>query len=449
MFSAADQPELGLDVTKAPPERALYLSILKAGRIHREIDGCLRIAVPLPGDDPLRLRPALQACLEMLEAAGDYRVPVLKLLGALEKPRFGIRAGLAPLLLAIVAVAHGSEIAVYENGDFVREFGPSDFLRLTKIPTAFEFQLSRVSGVRYEAFEQLAAVFAHPEAVGRGAAILDVVTPLCVFAAQLPESTRSANDLEATAARVRDVLLAAREPVTLLFRDLPLACGEEPFGATDPANPDRVVRFIRTLQGALSALTEVYPRLLQTIRNQTASALGAVGDGGAVNRDGLAVRARRVASAARDPRLRAFALRLGDTALPEHSWAEAVGSLVCSRPPNRWGPDDALRFSDELEILAAVFTRLDAVTFEAASEGEESLALRVALTRGDGSEAERIVRPSPGDAARIDELASSLAASLPDSAELRVAVLARALWKEMRISSDAAGRPVAEPKSSR
>ena len=51
--------------------------------------------------------------------------------------------------------------------------------------------------------------------------LLDVVRPLCVFAAGLPKYVQKTMHLSGIARQVRDALLNAREPATLLFRELP------------------------------------------------------------------------------------------------------------------------------------------------------------------------------------------------------------------------------------
>ena len=63
IFSAADQPCLGIPDDKSPPEKSMYLSVLGAGKVHRLEEGGLVLAVPPEDDDPLRLRPCPRAGL--------------------------------------------------------------------------------------------------------------------------------------------------------------------------------------------------------------------------------------------------------------------------------------------------------------------------------------------------------------------------------------------------
>ncbi len=110
---------------------------------------------------------------------------------------------------------------------FLREISSHDFRRLIKTPISFDVQLSQMSGLRTELFDALRLMLELPLQEDRQAKILDVVRPLFVLAAQLPEYTKKTKNLTSTALSVRNVLLAAREPGPFLFRDLPQACGFE------------------------------------------------------------------------------------------------------------------------------------------------------------------------------------------------------------------------------
>lgn len=470
MFTAADRPLLGIDPLKAPPEKSMYLSVLEEGRVHRETGGGYLIGEPTENEDPLRLRPALGRVMTLLENAGGERVPVRTLMSALRDRPYGVRGGVIPLLLAITAVARAHELAVYENGTFLQRFRPSEFLRLTKLPTAFEFQLCRVSGVRAEVFDHLVRVFVADRPAGRRAELLDVVTPLCVFAAQLPEYTRRTTKLSPTGASVRDALLSAREPGTLLFHELPLACDVPPFVLDEAADAHRVTAFVDSLRAAHDELRAAYPLLLSRLGARAAHALregseltssgagtilqGNVGDGdfavSASDRQRLTERATRVALAAREPRLRAFAHRIADTGLAVDTWAEALGSFVLAKPPAKWAPGDESRAMDEIDVLSATFRRVEAVAFKASAHAS-ALAVRVSLTRGDGIEACEVIHTHPEDEAAVRALVAALATSLPADAHLSIAALSRLLWTHLEHhgASEPVGATVHEAAVSR
>ena len=429
ILTTAQEPLLGMDPDKAPPEKSMYLSVLSAGNVHRQEQDSLVLDEPPEDADPLRLRPALTQILVTLEQADSRRVPVTKIFEVLQDRPFGIRPGVVPLLLAIELAAHSHEIAVYENGTFQPTFGSHDFMRLVKQPQAFDLQLCRLLGVRAEVFTLLAQTFAGAYGNNREHELLDVVRPLMEFIAQLPEYTRRSSTLPARARNVRNALLTAREPSTLLFESLPRACGFDPFPTDGPMDMDQAADFVSTLEATLAILGTTYRKLLDRVQKELMLALGA---GSALpDRAQVGQRAARVLVASREPRLQTFARCLSDASLSDDAWVERVGSFLMSNPPVRWTTADEERALNELGVLSARFCRVEATAFDGMSDDPQMTAVRIGLTGGDGSEAARIVRFSPQDESSVRALAGKVEQVLAGSGELKLAAISRVLWDSL------------------
>ncbi len=429
MFASSGERFLGLDRGKAPPEKSMYLSLLSAGNVHREEEGQFVLSEPAEGEDPLNLRPALTLILELLEGADGRRVPVPDIFAALQSRPYGVRAGVTPFLLAIVVVAHAHEIAVFENGTFRHEVSSHDFMRLMKQPHTFELQLCRLIGVRAEVFTLLARTFASGCQDNREQELLDVVRPLIGFIVQLPDYTRRNSILPDKERRVRDVLLAAREPTSLLFEALPRACGFDPFPTDGPTDAHSATTFVIALQEALISLGTTYRRLLDRIHSELMLALG---DGSAVpDRAQVSRRAARVIIAAREPRLGTFARCLSDNSLSDDSWIERIGSFLLSNPLVRWTTNDEARAIYEIGVLSATFCRVEATAFEGLDNDPQTTAVRIALTGGDGSEAARIVRVRAEDVPSVEALADRVEQLLDGSIDIKLAAISRILWNSL------------------
>lgn len=426
MFESSGRALLGIDDRKAPPERSMYLSVLQKGGLHVPKGEGYVLQTPPVSKDPLHLRDSLLEILRLVHEGRGCRVPIADILARLSGRPFGVRHGLAPILLALVIKEHGHELALYENGTFLPKFGAMEFLRLTKAPQTFDIQHCSVEGVRADVFVRLAGLFAQG-IKGRKPVLLDVVTQLCQFAAKLPEYTRKAKALSPTTVAVREALLSAREPASLLFAELPHACGLPSFGI-DRAHDSAIDDFISRLTDSVSELQNSYGDLIQRIVRATSEAIGQ--DPKHFSRVALASRAARVSLAAREPRLRAFALRLRDPALHDEAWAESLASFVVAKPPSRWLPGDEVRFTEEIGALAEVFARVESTIFSSSEERPDGDAIRLNLTRGDGRDLVRVLHPvtlDEGDQAAMQALTKRL----PQGETQRIQILANLLWEEL------------------
>lgn len=428
VLTAAGEPLLGMDSAKKPPEMSMYLSVLKAAGLHREEDGVWRIAEPPAGEDTSNVRPLLSRILEVLEARRGGRIKVVDLFAELRRPPFGLRDGLAPLLLAVFVAIHERDVAFYENGRFLREVTGYEFQRLTKATETFEIQYCRIGGVRAVVFEKLFRAL-NPGNERKGVDILDVVKPLFTFASDLFQYAHRTAALSPDAAAVRAALTNAEEPATLLFRQLPEALGLDPFESDDKPSPSRVKRFVEKLRASLDELGNLYPELLRRMLADIHSAFERPGSAEEA-RSALSTAGDRVLVSVSEPRLKALCFRLADRALPEREWLESIGSLLCSKPPGKWLDGDVAFFRDELARLARQFRRVESTVFVAGATGGQ--AMRVAITCQDGTEVEQVVYLDGAEETRVAEIEAAIAKLLGKEGRLGVVAAMRVIRDRLR-----------------
>jgi sulfur relay (sulfurtransferase) DsrF/TusC family protein len=434
------EPYLGMDPNTKPPEMSMYLSVLQEARLHQDGVGGWIACVPEEGDDICRVRPVMLQMQEVLEGAKGRRVKVAELIAVMKSQPYGVREGLCSLLLAVFAVIHEQDVAFYDQGSFMKQVTGQDFNRLIKAPENFEVQYCRIAGVRTAVFKQLFKVL-NPNKIPESIDVLDVVRPLCVFAAQLSDFAKKTTWVSRMAAQVRDALMQAEEPATLLFKTLPEACGCKPFEANAAPSPQKVKEFVERMRESIEELRAAYPQLLQKIRVEIQNCLNHPGNIDIV-RAGLAHSANRVLAFVKEPRQKAFCLRLSDQGLEDEQWIEAMGSFLCSKPPSKWFDNDFSTFEDELHRCARQFFRVESTLFGEGTEPAGSYAMRVSITCQDGSEVDKVVRLSDGELKKITSLEDKISSVLSEDSRLGLIAAARAIMTQLHEVVEEDGRPI-------
>ncbi|KXJ97957.1 MAG: hypothetical protein UZ17_ACD001002847 [Acidobacteria bacterium OLB17] len=435
VFKHPREPFMGMDPDKKPPEMSIYLSLFKNGGLHRESDGEFKVTTPVAGADICNLHPAFDRIRQFLEGRPDKRVSVSRLYAELRKPPFGVRGGIIPILLAVFGVVNEQDIAFYENGVFLRHVTGFDFMRLIKDPDTFEIQYCKIAGIRTELFDLLVQALQLPASKQRRFDLLDIVRPLCVFAAQLPAYTHKTQSLSPVASEVRSVLVAAEEPATLLFRQLPAACGLDEFKADEEAETERVREFVEVLKATLDELRGAFPQLQEQMKSILAREFGVPGPLEGL-RSTLAERAEAILLHIKDQRLRALVLRLADANLPDSDWLESLGSVVCSMPPSKWTDDHFEVFRQEIEMFAGRFARVESMAFRTGRKRPGQSALRVAITSLDGGELDRVIYFGTDDEAKVQEIEKQIDWFLKHNKQLGLVAVARAFWRALEKAND-------------
>ncbi len=426
MLEANALPDFGLPSDKAPPEKSMYLSVLKASRLHRETKNGWRITFPerLDNEDPCCLRPALDAIVTFLEQQKDARIKLDCIWDVLQSPPLGVRKGLIPILILAVLIEYESEIAVYEDGRFQPEIEENLMMRLVKHPQTFELQLCRITGIRRQLLAKLAEVVEADCA--EKMQLLAIVKPLYLFVSTLPEYARYTLHLSERTLKLRLAIMEAREPSELVFKAIPKALG---YDLRENMDNDPV-KMAKTLSKSITELRRAFPELQTRMGKAILEAFGESDLNLQEWRTNITERAETILVGVIDGDLRSFSLKLLDDNTAEPDWLETLGSLLTRCPPSRWKDKDEKIFAERIKILAGQFNRVWATYFGANASAPES-AVRIALTRRNGEERNRVVSLSPRQQQIAAEIRQRTLNELENDQEVLIAGLSQALWKLM------------------
>jgi hypothetical protein len=377
------------------PEVSMYESALRSTGIHHLGEsGSWDIGPPTTES----LHGIWKAIEQFFLGATDERLPLDQLYKVLQAPPYGAKEGLIPVLLAAALLYHADDVSLYRDGTFLPVLGAEQFEILVKHPDRFSVKHLQLNGIRRELFKQLEDVIQGagaplPSQV-RNTTILAVVRPLIRFASSLPAVTRKSNGLSPDARAVRHALLNAREPDRLMFEQLPVACGLEPFDLSqglDQSSAERIPLFRGTLLRALTELQSHYEGLLSRCGDRLREAF-AVSPNMADLREHLRVRAQYMVGKVIEPKLKSFTIAAADANSSERQWLESIATVVAERPPQTWSDDDVLVFEVNLSDIARRFTGLEALQRETVAESRDGFDVRrVTITRPNGEEIHQLV----------------------------------------------------------
>jgi hypothetical protein len=268
-----DKADLAID--KFPAEKAMYLALLKSTGLHRPTtDGSWKLQGPDPARDPCNLLPMWRQIDDFLAESESGALPLSVLGDVLSKPPFGVKAGVLPIIYTLAALVHQQELALYEDGNYVPFLTEELVERLARRPETFSVQRFRLEGLRADLFKEYAQAI-HGDAE-KSASLLSIAQPLVQFVNGLPEYSRKTKTVSKKAQDIRTAVQFSRSPATLLFRDLPLACGYPDLSGRDVADTT-LEGFAESLLHGLRELKGAYPALLASQQAALKAAVSAPG----------------------------------------------------------------------------------------------------------------------------------------------------------------------------
>jgi hypothetical protein len=347
------QAEEKLGFTGTPPEVSIYSSILAAPGIHYLDNGVYAFGAP-------ERDPGLKAVWqEIVQFFGDCELKkhtLQDLFVKLQRAPYGLKLGVIPILFCAAAVAHDTEIAFYESGAFLPEITVDAFERLVRNPSSFELRRYRIQGVRRDVYIELARLFGRP-APDKGESLLSVVKPLFRFLRRLPQYCQTTKRLSARTLGVRAALMHAKEPDQLLFHELPVACGMEPFFAEETGG-ERANVFFSALKESITELQRAYDDLLRDLQALLLTAFDLT------LRPKLQARAQAILPYCVEARLKAVVNHMGNEHMDDSLWIEAIATTLVGKAPKSWTDDDRVRFEIALSEMSRNIRHLEALLYE-------------------------------------------------------------------------------------
>lgn len=354
------KPNLGLSGN--PPELTVFRAVFTNHGIYREQVGKLwQICEPRTPDRGYRA--VWKAIEQDIFQSKTGPVAVSSILERLSKPPYGVRMGIAQLLVFGVCLHHRDSIALYEDGTFIPDWSIDRIEILFKRPDHFTLRYLDLEGSRrwiVDAIRKRVPVvtkYAEGCSKGDGDRFGDTLKALYRWIRALPAYARATFTVSETAQRVRAAIMNAKIPEKLLFEDLPAIFGIRPdsLGSSDDTRRGEGVesayQLVAQLSAALAEIDRSYDNLLERIQRSIVDRIG-LSKELARARSELQALKEEICPILSDPRAKVFLTRASDERQGAKEWTESVAAGVEGKPPAFWIDAQEEDFTNGLARIA-------------------------------------------------------------------------------------------------
>ena len=358
MIQGGEEPVLGMKGTG--PEVAIYRTMLLGDGIHQQIDDSWQFLAPSKDSTYV---PAWKALGQLVMEAGESDLPVSSMVKVLQQVPIGMKYGPIPIFLCLYLLVKADELALYREGRFLPSLTCEEMELLVKRPDLFTVKQFASTGIRGEIFQVYRKLLNTSPAAGqkiRNADMVSVVGPLVQFASSLSDYVKQTKTISKQAQATRRVLLAAKDPIALLFNDLPKALGCGSFSDSEEMDFEQVAKFQQALRDTLIELSRVDAILQQNIAENI---LGAFGwqEGVSLLQKELQRRATPLLTRCADKQLKPFLTALCKSFPSADDWLISAATIINQRPVDSWRDNDLQIFTAKVHDFARRFSAFEAV----------------------------------------------------------------------------------------
>ena len=335
---------MGFNQDKYPPEKTIYLSLLRNTGIHRLVDEQWALEEPT---DP-RFALLWHHCEMFLERARSAPKNVADLFDSLRQAPFGLKQGLIDFWVPTFLFACRESFALYREDRFQPELTAEtlELIRLT--PVKYQVKSFSVDGIRLRFFNRCRALIQRKE-VDRITqdGFMETIKPFIVFYNGLSPYAKQTQRLAAPTLRLRAAIAGAKDPEKTFFEEFPRALGF-PDIADELTSDADLEAYIHQLQTSVQELQSCFDDLIDRIENHLLDIFGLTGEQFPHYKLAIGNRFAALRTYLLLPRQRTLHMRLASPLEDRAAWLGAVVQGVLGR--------DLKQMSDEDELI--VFARL-------------------------------------------------------------------------------------------
>ena len=347
ILEQSGKPDLGFDVKATTPDVALYRTVLVQTGLYRMKDTGWDWATPAEIKE-LGLAE-LWRRLEDFFATPDFGKAPAAFLEALERPPYGTRKAVLPILVAVGLQAFGRAVVIRHNGSYLSDILASEIEDFCSTPDEFSVDVLEVDTHQAEYLRDLIEQFGGTP-IHHGDLIRQFYDALESWKAQLPAPALITRQVGPEARSFQVVLRTINDPAVLALEEFPKLAGAL---LPNDATLEGVAELRQELEGIVDGYTAkaiaIIHDFLAIAPNSPGNALHRAKEWSACFNDGA------ISPSELDHTSRAILTRAAEATngrYTEASFARALSMILLGKGLDRWDDTSPREFADRLREVA-------------------------------------------------------------------------------------------------
>lgn len=218
------QEDLDFETTKFPPEKAIYISLLKQTEVHKKEGNFDYYSLSAPSESS-KFNNLWNDCSEFISSAQSAKKNLNDLYEMLSKPPYKLKKGFIDFWIPIFLIAKKEDYALFHvNSGFIPYISDEITDLIYKVPSNFYIKSYDVSGLKInllESYKKL--VHLENNALGTKSTFLSIYGNFLLFYRGLNEYTLQTKSLKEKTRNLREAIKNAKDPEDALFNQFPAA----------------------------------------------------------------------------------------------------------------------------------------------------------------------------------------------------------------------------------
>ncbi len=425
LLDSAEDSNLGYEKDKFPPQKTIYLSLLKETGIHQEENSLYSLGKPTDES----FMPLWDHCLGFLEGAKVRKRNINTLYESLAQRPFKLKKGFIEFWVPIFLIIKNEDYALFHKSEGYIPYLTSEILDLIhKKPTDYEIKTYQVEGLKLNLLNKYKEITDLQEGSSQvESSLIAVFSRFMAFYRGLPDYAKTTNRLSPAAKGFRDAIAQAKDPETALLTEIPQGLGYKELNLKEEST-ETLNDFIKHLNEAIYEIRTSYDMLLNRFEEHILKSLAVKKVGFSDYKAIIQKRFKGIQPHLLLLKEKTLINRIFSKLDDRDSWLKSLGDVILSKSLNKIKDEEEALLLDNTSKMLANLENLVGL-HKLKEERKEDDVIQFQLTQTDGKTQVENVVISQDDQKELVSLEKEIETLLKQNKNLRTAALIRLLQK--------------------
>ena len=258
-----DKENLGFEDAKFPPEKTIYLSLLKENGISPIRENATGVISINKKSTFYRLWKASE---DFLDSAKSEQLKVSELNELLSKRPFKLKQGLIDFWVPTFLFLKRDDFAIFNDESYIPNLSEENLELIAKYPEKYTIKTFDIEGVKLDIFNSYRTFLnIATEQKFDNNSFIETIKPFIVFYKQLPEYSKNTKRLSPSAIKIRKAIATSKDPEETFFEAFPSALGLTI--STLQQDKSKLQKYTTNLQDSVRELRTAYDELVNRFQD--------------------------------------------------------------------------------------------------------------------------------------------------------------------------------------
>ena len=424
-----NEKDLNFPENKYPPEKSIYISLLKSTGIHREEKSGYTLGKPATRS----FEDLWNIGIDFLEEAKSIKKKISDFADSLRIKPIKLKDGLIEFWAPIFLFINRDKFALYSvnNGEdiYIPAINKEVLNLLIKNPKSYKIKTFDFSENRLKLFNQYRKLLNQIESdAPTNQTFIETIKPFFSFYKGLTEYAKNTQRLSSKAINFRSALENANDPEKLFFEDMPQALGYDREKMLEDEN--LMQDFIVDIRNTINEISSSYDNLINRIENFIINEFIGSTLSFPEYKHKLQARYKQLRTNSLKPKQKVFYQRLFSPLDDRKSWINSMVQAVVGKSAEKIKDNDEDRFYHEFKDLIYELDNLSDISQNDIDEKSEEI-LKLEVTSFVQGVQKELIRFPKSKNKQIEKLEGKLKSELTDDKNLNIKLLVKLLQEQI------------------